>query len=156
MCIRDSIPTDDASSIVHGDFRFDNVIVDHERAVVRAVLDWELSTIGHPLADFTYFLMVWRFPSSVRGGLADKDLVELGIPALEDAARRYAEKSGRAALDHLDFCFAYNMFRLAAIAQGVYARALQGNASSEHARKMGAQIRPLAALAWDHARKAGA
>lgn len=151
-----AIPADDATTIVHGDFRFDNVILHAETPRVLAVLDWELSTLGHPLADFTYFLMVWHFPPSVRGGLAGIDIASIGVPTLEETARRYSARTGRDALADLDFCLAYNMFRLAAIAQGVYARALQGNASSEHAVKMGAQIRPLAALAWEYARKAGA
>ncbi|MBB5517402.1 phosphotransferase family protein [Amphiplicatus metriothermophilus] len=151
-----AIPDDDAVSIVHGDFRFDNVIMHPDAPKVLAVLDWELSTLGHPLADFTYFLMVWRFPPSVRGGLAGLDLEALGVPGLEDAVARYCARTGRAGLPDLDFCMAYNMFRLASIAQGVYARALQGNASSERAASLGAQVAPLAALAWRHAQKAGA
>lgn len=151
-----AIPKDDATSIVHGDFRFDNTIIHPTEPRVLAVLDWELSTLGHPLADFTYYLMVWHFPPSVRGGLAGLDISELGIPTLEETAARYSKRTGRDALGDLDFCLAYNMFRLASIAQGVYARALQGNASSDQGIKMGAQIRPLAELAWSYARKAGA
>jgi aminoglycoside phosphotransferase (APT) family kinase protein len=151
-----AVPVDDATSIVHGDFRFDNVIMHPRAPKALAVLDWELSTLGHPMADFTYYLMVWHFPPSVRGGLAGLDIAALGVPTLEETARRYAARTGRDALASLDFCLAYNMFRLAAIAQGVYARALQGNASSEHAANMGAQIRPLAELAWVYAEKAGA
>ncbi|GAB4529433.1 MAG: phosphotransferase [Amphiplicatus sp.] len=151
-----AIPDDDAVSIVHGDFRFDNVIMHPNRPKVLAVLDWELSTLGHPLADFTYFLMVWHFPPSVRGGLAGLDLEALGVPSLNEAVARYCARAGRAGLPDLDFCMAYNMFRLASIAQGVYARALQGNASSERATSLGAQVAPLAALAWRHAQKAGA
>lgn len=151
-----AVPGDDATTIVHGDFRFDNVIMHEREPRVAAVLDWELSTLGHPLADFTYFLMVWHFPPSVRGGLAGLDIAALGIPTLEETAARYASRTGLDALGALDFCLAYNMFRLAAIAQGVYARGLQGNASSEHSIKLGGQIRPLAALAWSYAEKAGA
>ena len=151
-----AIPSDDAVSIVHGDFRFDNAIIHPTEAKVLAVLDWELSTLGHPLADFTYFLMVWHFPPSVRGGLMGADLNALGIPTLEDAVARYAARTGREGVDDLDFCFAYNTFRLASIIQGVYARALQGNASSPQAIETGKQIRPLAALAWHYAQKAGA
>ncbi|MBI1366954.1 MAG: phosphotransferase [Alphaproteobacteria bacterium] len=151
-----AIPDDDATSIVHGDFRFDNTIIHRREPRVIAVLDWELSTLGHPIADFTYFLMVYFFPPQVRGGLAGLDLKELGIPALEDCAARYGARTGRGALADLDFCLAYNMFRLASIAQGVYARALQGNASSDQGLKLGAQVAPLAALAWGHAEKAGA
>ncbi len=151
-----NIPADDAVSIVHGDFRFDNVIFDRNRPKARAVLDWELSTLGHPLADFTYFLMVWHFPPTIRGGLAGLDLQDLGIPSLDDASQRYCEKTGRETLADFDFCLAYNMFRLASIAQGVYARALQGNASSPEGVKMGASVPPLAAMAWSYAEKAGA
>ena len=151
-----AIPEDDAVSIVHGDYRFDNAIIHPTQAKVIAVLDWELSTLGHPLADFTYFLMVWHFPPSVRGGLMGADLDALGIPALEDAVARYAARTGREGVDDLDFCFAYNTFRLASIIQGVYARALQGNASSPQAIETAKQIRPLAMLAWHYAQKAGA
>lgn len=151
-----AIPEDDATSIVHGDFRFDNAIMHPSEPKVLAVLDWELSTLGHPLADFTYFLMVWHFPPTVRGGLAGLDIKALGIPSLEEIAERYCARTGRGSLEGLDFCLAYNMFRLASIAQGVYARALQGNASSDQAIKMGAQIAPLAELAWVYAQKAGA
>ncbi|HNS85693.1 MAG TPA: phosphotransferase family protein, partial [Parvularculaceae bacterium] len=151
-----AIPADEAVSIVHGDYRFDNVIFDAKKSKARAVLDWELSTLGHPLADFTYFLMVWHFPPTIRGGLAGLDLKALGIPSLNDAAARYCEKTGRDSLADFDFCLAYNMFRLASIAQGVYARALQGNASSPEGVKMGESVPPLAAMAWEYAKKAGA
>ena len=151
-----SIPADDAVSIVHGDFRFDNVILDAKKPKVRAVLDWELSTLGHPLADFTYFLMVWHFPPTIRGGLAGLDLRALGIPTLDDAVKRYCAKTGRETVADFDFCLAYNMFRLASIAQGVYARALQGNASSPEGLKMGESVAPLAEMAWVYAQKAGA
>ena len=151
-----AIPQDNAVSIVHGDFRFDNAIIHPTQPKVLAVLDWELSTLGHPLADFTYFLMVWNFPPSVRGGLMGADLKELGIPSLEETVARYAARTGRDKIDDIDFCFAYNTFRLASIIQGVYARALQGNASSPQAIEMGKQIRPLAALARHYAARAGA
>jgi aminoglycoside phosphotransferase (APT) family kinase protein len=151
-----AVPKSDDTSVVHGDLRFDNVIMHPTEARTLAVLDWELSTLGHPLADFTYFLMVWHFPPSVRGGLAGLDLEALGVPTLDEAVARYCARTGRARLDDLDFCLAYNMFRLAAIAQGVYARALQGNASSERALTLGAQVRPLAQFALGYAQKAQA
>lgn len=151
-----AIPADDAVTIVHGDFRFDNVIVDAKAAKVRAVLDWELSTLGHPLADFTYFLMVWHFPPTIRGGLAGLDLQALGIPTLDEAVKRYCSKTGRDSVADFDFCLAYNMFRLASIAQGVYARALQGNASSPEGVKLGESVAPLAEMAWSYAKRAGA
>ena len=149
-----AVPKSDETAIVHGDLRFDNAIMHPTEAKTLAVLDWELSTLGHPLADFTYFLMVWHFPPSVRGGLSGLDLAGLGIPSLEEAVERYCATTGRARLDDLEFCLAYNMFRLAAIAQGVYARALQGNASSDRAVALGAQVRPLAQLALIYANKA--
>ena len=150
------IPQDNTTSIVHGDFRFDNAIMHPTEPKTLAVLDWELSTLGHPLADFTYFLMVWHFPPDVRGGLAGLDLADLGIPSADDAIVRYSERTGRGEIKDVDFCLAYNMFRLASIAQGVYARALQGNASSPEAIKIGSQIEPLAKLAWYYAQRAGA
>ena len=151
-----AIPGDDATTIVHGDFRFDNTIIHRTEPRVIAVLDWELSTLGHPIADFTYFLMTYFFPPQFRGGLAGLDLKSLGIPSLEDCAARYGARTGRGYIADLDFCLAYNMFRLGSIAQGVYARALQGNASSDQGLKLGAQVAPLAALAWSHAEKTGA
>lgn len=151
-----AIPNDNAVSIVHGDFRFDNAIMHPTKPKTLAVLDWELSTLGHPLADFTYFLMAWHFPRSVRGGLSGLDIAALGIPTLEEIVAHYSTRTGRDGVADLDFCLSYNMFRLASIAQGVYARALQGNASSPQAIEMGKQIQPLAALAWHYATKAGA
>lgn len=151
-----ALPSSTAVSIVHGDYRFDNVIIDPSKPKALAVLDWELSTLGHPLADFTYFLMVWHFPPTIRGGLAGLDLNSLGIPSLDEASARYCEKTGRSTLADFDFCLAYNMFRLASIAQGVYARALQGNASSPEGLKLGDSVAPLAAMAWSYAARAGA
>lgn len=151
-----AIPGDDATSVVHGDFRFDNAIMHPTEPKVLAVLDWELSTLGHPLADFTYFLMLWHFPPSVRGGLMGLDIDALGIPSMDDAVKRYSDRTGRGEITDLNFCLAYNMFRLGSIVQGVYARALQGNASSPEALNMGTQARMLATLAWSYAQKAGA
>jgi len=151
-----AIPSDDATSIVHGDFRFDNAIMHPTEPKVLAMLDWELSTLGHPLADFTYFLMVWHMPASVRGGLLGADLDALGIPTIDEAVERYSARTGRDGVPDVNFCLAYNMFRLASIIQGVYARSLQGNASSPAAKQMGENVKPLAALAWGFAQKAGA
>ena len=152
------IPDGDETVVVHGDFRLDNLIIHPERPEMRAVLDWELSTLGHPLADFTYFLMTWNFPPTVRGGLAGLDLDDLGIPDITAMTERYCARTGRTDLvrndGDLNFCFAYNMFRLAAIAQGVYRRGLQGNASSDQSTKIAAQIPALASLGWSYAQKA--
>ena len=150
------IPADDTTTVVHGDYRFDNVIMHPTEPRALAVLDWELSTLGHPLADFTYFLMVWFFPKDVRGGLAGRDLAAEGLPTMDDAVAQYCARTGRTELPDLDFCLAYNMFRIAAIIQGVYARSLQGNASSPEAAKSGAQVAPLATLGWSFAQRAGA
>lgn len=151
-----AIPSDDATSIVHGDYRFDNAIMHPTEPKTLAILDWELSTLGHPLADFTYLLMVWHMPASVRGGLLGADLEALGIPTVGEAVERYSKRTGRDGVPDVDFCLAYNMFRLASIIQGVYARSLQGNASSPAAKQMGENVKPLAALAWSFAQKAGA
>ena len=151
-----AIPQDDATSIVHGDFRFDNLIMHPSEPKALAVLDWELSTLGHPLADFTYLLMVWHFPKQVRGGLAGLDLDALNIPTMDEAVARYSARTGRDGVPDIDFCLAYNMFRIAAIIQGVYARAIQGNASSPKAIESGSQVKPLAALAWHFATRSGA
>ncbi len=152
----DHVPSGDETTIVHGDYRLDNLILDPKIPKVIATLDWELSTLGHPLADFTYFLMAWHFPAEVRGGLADQDLGALGIPTLDEMVERYGQRTGRGEIKDLNFCLAYNMFRLAAIVQGVYKRGLQGNASSEQSVKTKDQIPSLANLGWYYAQKAGA
>ena len=149
-----NIPAKDETTLVHGDFRLDNMILDHKSPKVLAVLDWELSTLGHPLADFTYFLMAWHFPAEVRGGLMGQNLEELGIPTLDETIARYAARTGRAEITKdLNFCLAYNMFRLAAIIQGVYKRGLQGNASSKESLKTKDQIPALATMGWAYAQK---
>lgn len=150
------VPAEDETTIVHGDYRLDNLILDAKQPKVIATLDWELSTLGHPLADFTYFLMAWHFPAEVRGGLAGHDLAAAGIPSLDTMVERYGQRTGRGEIKDIDFCVAYNMFRLAAILQGVYKRGLQGNASSEQAKHAGGQVSALANLGWAYAQKAGA
>src|SRR5690606_3106487 len=118
----DSLPPEGPTRIVHGDFRLDNMILDPVEARVRAVLDWELSTLGDPMADFSYLLIAWVIPASLRNGLAGADLKELGIPSVEETVERYAEKTGTAPPQNLDWLFAYNLFRLAAICQGIAGR----------------------------------
>jgi len=113
----ESLPADGPTRIVHGDFRLDNMILAPDRAEVRAVLDWELSTLGDPMADFSYLLIAWVIPATLRNGLAGADLEALGIPSVEETVARYAEKSGTAPPANLDWLFAYNLFRLAAICQ---------------------------------------
>jgi len=150
----ENIPGDDSASIVHGDFRLDNVIVHPDEPRIIAVLDWELSTIGHPLADFTYHLMTWQMPEIGIGsaGLLGKDLAALGIPGEEAYAQRYCERTGRASgiSDH-NFYSAFNFFRLAAILQGIAGRVRDGTAASAHAGQAERAVEPLATLGWQHA-----
>lgn len=150
----ENIPDDESASIVHGDFRLDNMIIHPEEPKVIAVLDWELSTIGHPLADFTYHLMSWQMPEIGIGstGLRDKDLPALGIPAEEDYAQLYCERTGRiGGIANRDFYSAFNFFRLAAILQGIAGRVRDGTAASAHAGQAERAVEPLAALGWQFA-----
>ncbi|MDH3547174.1 MAG: phosphotransferase family protein [Gammaproteobacteria bacterium] len=151
----ENIPEDDSASLVHGDFRLDNMVVHPTRPQVIAVLDWELSTIGHPLADFTYHLMAWQMPEVGIGstGLLGKDLDALGIPDEDSYLQRYCERTGRAGgIDHRNFYSAFNFFRLAAILQGIAGRVRDGTAASAHAEQAEASVAPLADLGWKHAR----
>ncbi|MBB5745085.1 phosphotransferase family protein [Brevundimonas variabilis] len=151
-----SLPADGPTRIVHGDFRLDNIIIDPQGPAARAVLDWELSTLGDPMADFSYMLIGWVIPASLRNGLGGADLDALGIPSIEETVARYAEKSGTGAPQNLDWLFAYNLFRLAAICQGIAGRVRDGTAASPQARSMAAQVEPLSSAAWQFALKAGA
>ena len=151
----DSLPAEGPSRIVHGDFRLDNMILAPDRAEVRAVLDWELSTLGDPMADFSYLLIAWAIPASLRNGLAGADLEALGIPSVEETVERYAATTGMRPAN-LDWLYAYNLFRLAAICQGIAGRVRDGTAASAHARTMAAQVGPLSDAAWAFAKKAGA
>ena len=152
----DSLPPEGPSRIVHGDFRLDNMILAPDQAQVRAVLDWELSTLGDPMADFSYMLIGWVLPATMRNGVAGADLKALGIPSLEETVERYAAKTGSPAPQNLDWLLAYNLFRLAAICQGIAGRVRDGTAASAHARTMAAQVEPLSAAALGFAKKAGA
>jgi aminoglycoside phosphotransferase (APT) family kinase protein len=150
------LPPESPARIVHGDFRLDNLIMAPDEARVRAVLDWELSTLGDPMADFSYLLIGWVLPPTVRNGLAGLDLKALGIPTMEETVARYCTRSGRQAPDNLDWLMAYNLFRLAAICQGIAGRVRDGTAASAHAVQTAAQVTPLAQAAWSYAVKAGA
>ncbi len=152
----ENIPPGDEVSVVHGDYRCDNMIFHATEPRVLAVLDWELSTLGHPLADFSYHLMMYRMPPETTTGLLGKDLASLGIPSEADYVAAYCERTARARIDNLDFYMAYNLFRLAGIVHGIRGRVVRGNATSSHARKMAEGVEGLADLALAQARKLGA
>ncbi len=143
----------DETSVIHGDFRIDNLILRPDRPEVAAVIDWELSTLGHPLADFAYHLMMYRMPPHL-GGLAGRDLNALGIPEEADYVEAYARRTGRGALPDLDVFVAFNLFRFAAIIHGIRGRVIRGNAVSPKARKRADEFPELARLAWEQAQKA--
>ena len=150
---------DDAqTTIVHGDFRLDNVFFHPREPRVLAVLDWELSTLGHPLADFSYHCMAWHIPSSMGRGIGGLDIAALGIPSERDYVRRYCERTRRGGVDAVmadwNFYLAYNLFRIAAILQGIARRALDGTAASAQAAQAGAGAKNLAALGWQFAQTA--
>lgn len=148
------LPEQSRVSIVHGDYRIDNVVFDEEGRLT-AVLDWELATLGDPLADFSYFAMQWHMPADGGAGLAGLDLVQLGIPSLESIVERYSERSGVPVADKLDWYFAYNLFRLAGIVQGIKKRVIDGTASHARAEEMAKRVPMLAQAAWRFAEKAG-
>jgi aminoglycoside phosphotransferase (APT) family kinase protein len=154
-----NIPPGDEVAIVHGDYRCDNMIFHATEPRVLAVLDWELSTLGHPLADFSYHLMMYRMPPTGTVGLVDCDLAAMNIPTEAEYVESYCRRVGRDAADvtaNMDFFISYNMFRLAAIVHGIRGRVVRGTASNAHARAMSATVEPLAELAWAQAKKAGA
>jgi aminoglycoside phosphotransferase (APT) family kinase protein len=148
-----NVPADDQTSIVHGDYRLDNMIFHPSEPTVLAVLDWELSTLGNPLGDFAYHAMGWRLPPAAFRGLGGADLVALGIPGEAEYRAAYCARTGRAGIPHWDFYMAYNMFRLAAILQGIMGRVREGTAASLKAQEAGARAKVLAELGWQQAEK---
>ncbi|MGQ0677103.1 MAG: phosphotransferase [Rhodospirillales bacterium] len=147
------IPPNEETSIVHGDYRMDNLIFHPIEPRVVAVLDWELSTLGHPLGDFAYHAMTWRFTPELFRGLAGVDCAALGIPDETEYVAAYCRRTGRERIEHWDFYMAFVMFRMAAIFQGIMGRVRDGTATDAGAREAGAKARPVAELAWRQAER---
>ncbi|MYN47474.1 phosphotransferase [Pseudoduganella sp. FT93W] len=146
------IPPGEECAIVHGDYRLDNLVFHPGEPRIVAVLDWELSTLGHPLADFAYHCLSWRLAPGQFRGLAGLDLAALGIPALQHGIARYAQRTGRTLQAHdLDFYLAFNLFRLASILQGIMKRHADGTAASAQALAAGSMAGPIAELGWSYA-----
>lgn len=152
-----NVPDDESISIVHGDYRLDNMVIHPTEPRVLAVLDWELSTIGHPLADFTYHLMAWQMPEIGIGstGLVGKPVAELGIPDEKTYIDQYCARTGRDGIPDRNFYSAFNFFRLAAILQGIAGRVRDGTAASKHAEQAVKAVQPLADLGWHYSAKHG-
>ncbi|MDB5673954.1 MAG: aminoglycoside phosphotransferase [Sphingomonas bacterium] len=148
-----NIPPGEEAAIVHGDFRCDNLLFHPTEPRIVAVLDWELSTLGHPLADFAYHLMIYRMPPGFSTGLAGLDLPSLGIPSEADYVAAYCRLTGREGIADLDFYVAFSLFRLAAIIHGIKGRMLRGTASSPQAEAAVEQLDRIAMLALDQARR---
>lgn len=150
-----NLPPDKGEArVVHGDYRCDNMIFDAEVPEVRAVLDWELSTLGDPEADFVYHCLMYRMPAGIFTGLAGLDLPALGIPSEEEYVAAYCRRTGRQGIPAFDYLTVFCLFRLAAIIHGIKGRLARGNASSAHAAESVKALEPLAVLAWSEAEKA--
>jgi aminoglycoside phosphotransferase (APT) family kinase protein len=149
----ETLPEQSRTSVVHGDYRIDNVVFDGD-GTLTAVLDWELATLGDPVADFSYLAMQWVMPADGCAGLSGLDLQALGIPSLDEIAQRYAERSGVPIAARLDWYFAYNLFRLAGIVQGIKKRLNDGTASHANAAEIATRVPTLAKAAWSFAQAA--
>jgi acyl-CoA dehydrogenase len=148
------VPDGELTTIVHGDYRLDNVMLHASEPNVIAVLDWELSTLGHPLADFSYHCMSWHIPPTLWRGIAGLDLAELGIPTERQYIEQYVAVTGyQGVQEHWDFYLAYNFFRIAAILYGIGERARQGTATAADAMDMAAKAQPLADIGWHYAQQ---
>ncbi len=151
-----TVPEQTRTSIVHGDYRIDNMILHATEPRVIAVLDWELSTLGDPLADFSYFLMSWVTQPEGRSGVMGVAGGDSGIPTLEAMVERYCAATGRDGVPDLNWYFSYNLFRLTGIVQGIKKRIVEGTASSAQAERSAAGVFRLAKASWEFAEKAGA
>ena len=149
------VPPGDELALVHGDYRLDNVMFAEDSPRVAAVIDWELSTLGHPLSDLTYLLLMYKFPQTLMKSLVGREPAALGVPDEDEAVAIYCEAAGRPILRNRDFYHAFNLFRFAAICHGIRGRMIKGNASSAAAERYSRHVEPLAALAVEHARRAG-
>jgi aminoglycoside phosphotransferase (APT) family kinase protein len=153
-----NLPQSARAAIVHGDYRLDNLILASDGPAILAVLDWELATLGDPIADLVYHLMTWVMPRAENGGgtgsLLDLDYAALGLPTMQEHAAVYAEAAGLETIPDLEAYLAYNFFRLAAILQGIVGRVRDGTASNDNAQAMANQVRPLAQAGWLWAQKA--
>jgi aminoglycoside phosphotransferase (APT) family kinase protein len=147
------LPDGDETSLAHGDYRLDNVIFHPTEPRVLAVLDWELSTLGHPLSDLAYQVMAWRLTPTEFRGLKGFDLAALGIPDERAYVDAYCRRTGRSGIANWEFYLIFNMFRIAAILHGVHSRALQGNAASRNAVEQGSRARLVADVAWSMAQR---
>ena len=150
-----NIPPGDETVIVHGDYRLDNTIFHASEPKILAVLDWELSTLGHPLADFAYHCMSWHIPPGKFRGIAGLDYGALGIPSEREYVEMYCKRTGREGIPESDWDFymAYNLFRIAAILQGIAKRVVDGTAASSHAAETGDRAKIMADLGWQQAEK---
>ena len=147
------MPQRDETCVVHGDYRCDNVVLHPDEPRVLAILDWELATLGDPLADFAYYVMIYRMPEAGVPGLAGKDLAALGLPGEEECVAEYCRLTGRSGIPDLDFYVAFNLFKLAGVLHGIRGRVLRGNAASARAREYAAMVERVAELAWQQAER---